>query len=124
MGTKMDVTRGKKEQLEALFRKHGYTDFKWIEPEKIIVSQWVRMKCMYGCGGYGQVATCPPNLPSVSECERFFREYSDVVIFHFAKKVAKPEDRHGLRDGQKARLSNSGSFGLFPDDEPLCLLDD
>lgn len=60
---------------------------------------------MYGCGGYGQVAACPPNLPSVSECERFFREYSDAVIFHFEKKVAKPEDRHAWTKRVNAKLS-------------------
>ena len=81
-------------ELEGLFRKRGYRDYKWIDPEKIIVSQWVRMKCMYGCGEYGQNASCPPNVPAVSECERFFREYSTAVIFHFDKKVDKPEDRH------------------------------
>jgi len=39
--------------LEALFAKHGFTDFKWIEPAKIVVAEWVRMKCTYGCGSYG-----------------------------------------------------------------------
>ena len=82
------------EELESLFHQYGFTDFKWIDPEKIIVSQWVRMKCMYGCGEYGYNASCPPNVPAVSECERFFREYSAAVIFHFDKKVDKPEDRH------------------------------
>ncbi len=81
------------EELEALFLKHGYTDYKWIDPRSIIVSQWVRMKCMFGCGGYGRDATCPPNVPTVSECRRFFEEYSTCAIFHFAKAVEKPEDR-------------------------------
>jgi predicted metal-binding protein len=83
-----------REELEALFEKHGYTDFKWIEPEDIIVSQWVRMKCTFGCGEYGQNASCPPNVPSVSECRRFFSDYGTAVIFHFEKTVDKPEDRH------------------------------
>jgi len=130
MGKQLDVTRGKRQKLEELFRKHGYTDFKWIAPGKIVVSQWVRMKCMYGCGGYGQVATCPPNLPSVSECERFFREYSDAVIFHFEKKVKKPEDRHAWTRKVNAKLSKlerevflSGyerAFLLFMDTCRIC----
>jgi predicted metal-binding protein len=82
-----------KEKLGEIFRKHGYTDFRWIEPSKIVVSQWVRMKCMYGCDEYGNTACCPPNVPSVAECERFFRDYTTAAIFHFAKKVEKPEDR-------------------------------
>jgi predicted metal-binding protein len=51
------------------------------------------MKCLYGCGEYGRTATCPPNAPSVAECERFFREYGRAVIFHFEKRVARPADR-------------------------------
>jgi hypothetical protein len=34
--------------LEDLSHKHGYTDYKWIDPEDIVVSQWVRMKCSFG----------------------------------------------------------------------------
>ena len=30
-------------QLEVLFQKHGATDFRWIEPQKIVVAQWVRI---------------------------------------------------------------------------------
>jgi predicted metal-binding protein len=37
--------------LEGLIVQHGYADFKWIKPENIVVSQWVRMKYMYGCPG-------------------------------------------------------------------------
>jgi predicted metal-binding protein len=82
------------EELEALFGKHGYADFKWVKPENIVVSQWVRMKCMFGCSDYGKNASCPPNVPSVAECRRFFDEYGEAVIFHFPKTVDKPEDRH------------------------------
>lgn len=80
--------------LEALFRKDGFSDFKWIDPKKIIVSQWVRMKCIFGCDEYGRTASCPPNVPSVSESERFFREYKAAAVFHFEKSVPDPEDRH------------------------------
>ncbi len=80
-------------KLEQLFVKNGFSDFRWIDPGKIVVSQWVRMKCMFGCGEYGRTAACPPNTPGVAECKRFFREYSKAVIFHFEKKVRKPEDR-------------------------------
>lgn len=82
-----------RENLEKIFGKHGYSDFCWIDPKEIVVSQWVRMKCMFGCDEYGKTATCPPNVPSVAECERFFRDYRTAVIFHFEKSVDKPEDR-------------------------------
>ncbi len=83
-----------RETLEALFRQHGYTDFTWIDPKKIVVAHWVRMKCRFGCDEYGRTATCPPNVPSVEECREFFNDYSEAAVFHFAKSVENPEDRH------------------------------
>lgn len=80
--------------LESLFEKHGVSDYRWLDPKAIVVSQWVRMKCMFGCGDYGRRACCPPNMPSVAECRQFFDEYSTAAIFHFEKRVARPEDRH------------------------------
>lgn len=94
MGAKSGITKKERQKLDSMFQEKGYADYKWIDPQKIIVAQWVRMKCMFGCGEYGQSACCPPNVPSVSECERFFHEYQDAVIFRFEKSVDKPEDRH------------------------------
>lgn len=82
-----------REKVDAILKKRGYSDYKWLDPAEILVSQWVRMKCMYGCNEYGRTSVCPPNVPSISECERFFREYESAVIIHFEKAVAKPEDR-------------------------------
>jgi predicted metal-binding protein len=87
------LTKRERTKLEGLFKKHAFDDFKWIHPAQIVVSQWTRMKCMYGCREYGKTASCPPHVPSVSECERFFREYTDAAVFHFEKKMNKPEDR-------------------------------
>ncbi len=95
MENQMSENTDRRDALSEMFQKKGYSDYKWIDPKKIIVSQWVRTKCMFGCGEYGRGGACPPNTPSVSECERFFREYSHAVIFRFEKKVEKPEDRHG-----------------------------
>lgn len=82
-----------RKKLEEKFLAHKFIDFKWIDPQKIVTANWVRMKCMFGCDEYGNTATCPPNLPSVAECKSFFKDYKEAVIFHFEKKVAKPEDR-------------------------------
>jgi len=80
--------------LKALFSKHGFTDYRWLDPAEIVVAEWVRMKCLYGCRDYGKNAACPPNAPSVAECARFFREYKRAAVFHFAKTVERPDDRH------------------------------
>lgn len=80
--------------LKKLFHKHGYTDFRWLDPQDIVVAHWVRMKCQFGCPDYGRAGACPPHTPSVEDCERFFREYKRAAVFHFGKKLDRPEDRH------------------------------
>jgi len=82
-----------REELEKIFKGHGYDDYKWIDPKSIVVAQWARMKCMFGCKNYGRCGTCPPNTPSVLECKAFFKGYKAGVVFHFTKRVARPEDR-------------------------------
>jgi predicted metal-binding protein len=95
---------GRRTELEALFEKHGYAELKWIDPKNIVVSQWVRMKCTFGCAEYGRNATCPPNTPSVAECRRFFDEYSTAVVLRFEHAVDKPEDRHAWSRGVNQEL--------------------
>jgi predicted metal-binding protein len=82
------------EGLKKLFAKHGFSDYRWLDPAEIVVAEWVRMKCLYGCREYGRNAACPPNAPPVDACARFFREYRRAAVFHFAKTVERPEDRH------------------------------
>lgn len=112
----------KKKELDTLIQTHGYEDYQWIDPKKIIVSQWVRMKCMFGCGGYGHRACCPPNVPSVSECERFFKEYTDGIVLHFEKAVKKPQDRYAWTKKVFANLSKLERDVFFAGFEKVFLL--
>jgi predicted metal-binding protein len=82
-----------KPKIEQIIRDKGFKDFKWINPGDIIISQWVRMKCMFGCTSYNANGTCPPNVPSVDECRRFVQEYDDGLILHFSKLLNNPADR-------------------------------
>jgi len=81
------------EALESIFARYDCTDFKWIDPREIVVSQWVRMKCTFACSDFAQTATCPPNIPFVAECRAFFQEYTQGVLFRFAHTVEQPDDR-------------------------------
>ncbi len=68
--------------LEKVFVKHGFHDFRWISGRDIVIGQWVRFKCMFMCHNYGHSAVCPPNMPPIEECRAFFTEYSRVVVLH------------------------------------------
>ena len=119
-----------RKQLENLFSKHQFKDFKWIDAQKIVVSHWVRMKCMFGCEEYGKNACCPPSTPSVDECKNIFGEYTECAVFHFQKNVEKPEDRHEWTKVINTKLlkmerevflaGNPKSFLLFMDSCNLC----
>ena len=103
---RMGRTMSDRKRLESTFKRHGCTDFKWIDPREIVTGQWVRVKCMYGCEDYGQRACCPPNVPSVSECRQFFSEYVTGVIFHFARAGDDLEERRKWgRKANRALLS-------------------
>jgi predicted metal-binding protein len=82
------------QHIEAIVRQHGITDFKWIDPRTIVVANWVRLKCEYGCPEYGRVAACPPNTPTVEECRQFFSEYDSGLLFHFQRSAADSAERH------------------------------
>jgi len=77
-----------KETIELIIQKHDFIDFKWINPKDIIVAQWVRVKCIFGCSDYG-LGTCPPNTPPVNECEKFFKEYESGLIIRLNKYTDK-----------------------------------
>jgi len=83
----------KKVNLEELFKQYGFADFKWINTKDIVVSQWVRFRCLYGCSSYGKSGACPPHVPPVEDCRKMISEYKDSVVFRFQKQVAHPEDR-------------------------------
>ncbi|HEY3309577.1 MAG TPA: DUF2284 domain-containing protein [Desulfuromonadaceae bacterium] len=80
--------------LQKLFNENGFSDYRWIEPAEIVVAQWVRMKCMYGCNNYGRNASCPPNTPSLADCRNFFQEFRLGAVFHLPKHLGDPEERH------------------------------
>jgi predicted metal-binding protein len=73
--------------LESEFQKHGLSDFKWTTGLNVVIAQWVRFKCIYGCDSYAKFANCPPNTPSIEESIKFFREYNTIAVFHFEQIV-------------------------------------
>ncbi|ACB85735.1 DUF2284 domain-containing protein [Natranaerobius thermophilus] len=86
------------QHVEDLINKYGFQDYKWIDSKEIVVKQWVRFKCLFMCDTYGTKAVCPPNMPTVQECEKFFSEYSKAVIL----RIQVPA-YHGDKDSEVFR---------------------
>ena len=93
----------KKESLEKIFSHYALTDFKWMKASEIIVSNWVRVKCTFGCSDYGS-SVCPPNVPGVKECREFFNEYTEAVIFRFNFMADKEKYPKNLSQGMTKKL--------------------
>ena len=96
------MTKKELQEIEEKARDYGLKDFKSMNPKTIPIRQWVRNKCIFGCWRYGCWGTCPPELPSIPECARFFQEYRGGLFIHFAEKLKDPEMRHAWsRKAQK-----------------------
>lgn len=80
-------------EINKMVKSFGFHDYKWIDAKDIVVANWVRIKCMFGCESYGAKASCPPQVPSVEECKAFFREYQHAILFHSKKRLDEPDLR-------------------------------
>ena len=116
--------------LEKIFHEHGFDKYIWIKASDIVVAQWVRMKCTYGCGSYGKKGSCPPNTPSLDECREFFSDYESAVVFHIAARLDNPGERDRFSRQINTRLLEAErevflkdfrkTFLLFMDECQLC----
>jgi len=73
-----------------------------IPASEVVIADWVRFKCRYGCKGFGKHMGCPPYGPSVEETRRMVSEYHTGLLLRFegtpghpAMKTEEiPEDFH------------------------------
>jgi len=73
-----------------LAKKFGASDAKPIKAEDIVISDWVRLKCQYGCDGYGKSLTCPPYSPKPEEFKKALKDYDWAILLRF--ETDKPEN--------------------------------
>ena len=60
----------------------GAADAKLISVDTVVTAQWVRLKCQFGCGGFGQSLTCPPYSPTPEKTAQVLREYQTALLVH------------------------------------------
>jgi len=92
-----------KNAIDNILNTSGFSDYKWINPKEIIVSQWVRVKCEFGCSDYG-LGACPPNTPSVQGCRDFFGEYDNGIIIRLTKMADKENYPSGWSKEMTSKL--------------------
>jgi len=56
--------------------KYGLNSVFPFSVEKIVVAEWVHLKCRYGCNRYSTNWCCPPATPSPDKVRKILGEYS------------------------------------------------
>jgi predicted metal-binding protein len=60
----------------------GATHAKQIHPSSVVTAAWVRLKCQFGCPGYGRGHCCPPHTPTADETRAILDCYRRAILFH------------------------------------------
>ena len=52
-----------------------------VDPDTVVVAEWVRLKCLYGCDEPGVYKTCPPNgAPALDVTRRLLGEFRHAIL--------------------------------------------
>ncbi len=62
--------------------ERGIDGAKVIAPESITTAEWVRLKCQFGCPGYGRSHCCPPNTPPPEVTRKVIDSYQKAILLH------------------------------------------
>ncbi len=109
--------------------KAGVREVKIIAPADVVTAAWVRLKCQFGCDGYGQCLVCPPYTPTPQQMREVLDAYRRAALIHFDPKakvkavVADLEREIFLRGAWKAFGLGAGSCYFCracPVDEGAC----
>jgi len=90
-------------------RQRGATAVKIIEPRSVVTAPWVRLKCQFGCDGYGCSYCCPPHSPAAEETRKILDSYQRALLFHAAAPF-EPERGKRLRKYQRLLIDLEGDI--------------
>jgi len=83
-----ETTKLSDEELCSIARQRsGVKDARIISPSDIQTAPWVRLKCQFGCDGYGQCLVCPPFTPTPDQMRKVLDAYGRGVLIHFGSEV-------------------------------------
>ena len=68
---------------DAVKEKAGVKDAQIILGGDVQTAEWVRLKCQFGCDGFGQCLVCPPYTPSAEQMRKVLDAYRRVILIHF-----------------------------------------
>jgi len=68
----------------------GATAAKVIRADSVVTAAWVRLKCQYGCDGWGSTRCCPPHTPTPEETAKVIACYKRAILIHCHGRKARP----------------------------------
>ncbi len=72
----------------------GATHAKQIRPSSVVTAPWVRLKCMFGCPGYGKSYCCPPHTTTPQETRAILDSYHRAILFHIQVSPMPEKEKH------------------------------
>ena len=92
---KKEITRILTEAISrSSLLREANAKFEAIDPSKdVVVSRWVRLKCMFGYTTYGHNAACPPATTNISETRELLGEYHLGVIVNVSATFGDSAER-------------------------------
>jgi predicted metal-binding protein len=73
----------------------GIHGAKRIDPRSVVTAEWVRMKCQFGCPGFGMSLCCPPRTPTPEVTRKVIDSYQKAILLH-----------RRLEKGERSKLLN------------------
>ncbi len=67
----------------------GATRAVLLPAGRVVVGEWVRWKCQYGCGCYGTRLTCPPHSPTPESTRRALESYRRAILLEAGLRSVK-----------------------------------
>jgi predicted metal-binding protein len=99
-------------QFAELAVRMGAVDAKAIDPKSIVVKDWVRLKCQYGCGNYGKSLTCPPYSPTPEQTRKTLKDYSRAILMRVPDESTTSHDMIAKLERHVFLSGYHSAFGL------------
>ena len=118
------MTKGRGKEIEEIIMSSGAAGTRRVDPREVPTAEWVRLKCRFGCGGYGGCLTCPPYAPTPEETRGMLDSYSVGYLIHWGrefggrKALAEMERRVFLKGFYKAFAMACGPCELCNECDP------
>ena len=107
----------------------GVDGAKVVDPRSVVTAEWVRMKCQFGCPGFGMSRCCPPHTPAPELTRKVVDSYQKAILVHrrlpkgektklFNETIVKLEIKIFLDGCYKAWSMGSGPCRLCKECDP------